>query len=326
MPGVPSAWVEFPAFRQYESTRQEANNAMMALLAGSKLAAHTLQLTTGSRQLLPDIFPGVEHISYFNLRTDAATALLLDTGHHLGAVAVPYALAVHEDFVMTTIKLLQRLGYARKGPGNSADPRKNPTSAWNMHQTVYLTLGQPAPVRGSSLVALEHFHLLREMRNAQIHNGGCISPRLRQEVADMSDVAASGWLRLARRTPADVISRGDLRFTIFDIFAVFATTKALGRSLNELLRESLTPGQWAQVCVDDYLAQSSKPSGSDSWIRGLIGHAALNYGTVGLSEQHLVDAAVVAGVWTAGRTFAPRRSTRGTRRPRNRGTMHPRTT
>lgn len=323
MPGVPSAWVEFPSFRQYESTRQEANNAMMALLAGSKLAAHTLQLTTGSRHLLPDIFPGVEHIGYFNLRTDAATALLLDTGHHLGAVAVPYALAVHEDFVMTTIEMLLQLGYVRNAPGKSTNQTKNPASAWNMHQTVFLTLGQSPPARGSSLVALEHFQLLREMRNAQIHNGGCISPRLRQEVADMSDVAASGWLRLARRTPADVISRGDLRFTIFDIFAVFATTKALGRSLNELLRESLTPSQWAKVCVDDYCARSSKPSGSDSWIRGLIGHAAQNYGTVGLMEQHLVEAAVLAGAWTAGRTFAPRRSSRGTKLPRNRGTMHP---
>jgi len=48
MPGAPSVWVEFPLFRRYESSRQEANNAMMALLAGSKLAAHTLQLTTGS--------------------------------------------------------------------------------------------------------------------------------------------------------------------------------------------------------------------------------------------------------------------------------------
>lgn len=323
MPSVESPWVEFQAFRQYESTRQEANNAMMALLAGSKLAAHTLQLTTGSRHLLPDIFPGVDHISYFNLRTDDATALLLDSGHHLGAVAVPYALAVHEDFVMTTIKLLSSLGYARKAPGKSADPTKNQTSAGNMHETVFRTLGQSAPGRESSLVALEHFHLLREMRNTQIHSGGCISTRLQEQVANMSGLAASNWLRLARRTPAEMISQGDLRFTIFDMFAVFATAKALGRKLNLLLQENLSPSQWAQLCVVDYMAQSSKPSGSDSWIRGLIGHAALNYGIVGLTEQHLVDAAVSAGLWTQGRSFAPRRSSRGTARPRNRGTMHP---
>ncbi len=67
--------MEFPAFRRYEATRQAANN--------------TIQLTTGSNRLLPEIFPRVEHVKYFNLRTDPATQLLLDTGHHLGAVAVP---------------------------------------------------------------------------------------------------------------------------------------------------------------------------------------------------------------------------------------------
>ena len=100
MPSTPATWVEFPTFRRYEANRQEANNAMMALLAGSKLAVHTLQLTSGSKELLPRIFPGVDHIAYFNLATDEATRLLLDTAHHLGAVAIPYALAVHEDFVM----------------------------------------------------------------------------------------------------------------------------------------------------------------------------------------------------------------------------------
>jgi hypothetical protein len=36
--------VEFLAYRRYESTRAEANNAMMGLLAGAQLA-HLLKLT-----------------------------------------------------------------------------------------------------------------------------------------------------------------------------------------------------------------------------------------------------------------------------------------
>lgn len=62
---MPATWVEFPAFRRYEATRQKANNALMAMLAGSQLAAHTLQLTSGSTQLLPEILPGVAEIQYF---------------------------------------------------------------------------------------------------------------------------------------------------------------------------------------------------------------------------------------------------------------------
>lgn len=322
MTGTSSNWVEFPDFRQYEETRQEANNAMMALLAGSKLAAHTLQLTSGSRQLLPDIFPGVEHISYFNLRTDAATELLLDTGHHLGAVAVPYALAVHEDFVMTVLELLNTLGRVRSAPGNSNDPTRNRVKAWNMHEAVFMTLGQPVPARGSAEVALEHFHLLREMRNTHIHSGGLISSELRDQVTAISVPAQAAWDRIARRTPADVIAMPRLRFTTFDIFAAFGTTKALGRTINTLLRDGLTATEWADICRSDYSTLSSKAAGSDQWIRGLLGHGTAFYGTTSMTQTDLLNAAIAAGQWAAGRSFAPRRSQRNARRMRDPGSLH----
>lgn len=305
--------MEFPAYRRYESIRQEANNAMMALLAGSKFAAHTLQLTSGSSRLLPEMFPGVEHITYFNLRTDAATQLLLDTGHHLGAVAVPYALAVHEDFVMTVLHLLDGFGYTRRAPGDNADTAKNRVSAWNMHEALWMTLRKPAPLRGT-VVPLEHFHLLREMRNAQIPAAGAVSARLSRDVSDMTSPGAVAWRALSRRAPADVIGTDPLRFTTFDIFAVFATTKALGRIVNQLLRNGLTSCQWAEVCLEDYSALTSKPRGSDRWMRGLIGHAAMNYGAI--TEQEIIDAAIAAGAWASGRTPLPRRSSRGARRTR----------
>lgn len=311
--------MEFPEYRRYESTRQEANNAMMALLAGSQLAAHTLQLTNGSTRLLPEIFPAVEHVSYFNLRTDAATQLLLDTGHHLGAVAVPYALAVHEDFVMTALDLLTAHGHVRRAPGQSSVTRNNRVSAWNMHEALWMTLGQSAPQHGA-LDCLEHFHLLRLMRNTQIHAGGSISTDLRSHAQSMSQSAEGSWLRIGRRTPASVVAGAQLRFTTFDIFAAFATTKALGRAINSLLRDSLTPNQWAQMCIQDYAAMSSKPRGSDQWMRCLVGHAAINYSAGGLTERDVVDAAVASGDWPAGKAVTPRRAARGSKRQRNRGT------
>jgi hypothetical protein len=317
-----SPWIEFPAFRDYEAGRQAANNAMMALLAGSQLAAHTLQLTRGSTRLLPEIFPGVEHVSYFNLRTDVATDLLLDTGHHLGAVAVPYALAVHEDFVVTVLDILDSLGFSRRAPGRNADTTKNRVKAWNMHEAVWMTLGQAAPSRGS-IPALEHFHLLREMRNAQIHAGGVVTPELAAEATNMTSQAAINWQRLARRTPEDVVADRRFKFTTFDIFAVFATTKAMGRIVNGILKSHIHVGHWADICLQDYVAQTSKPVGSDQWLRGLIGHAALNYAASGVSPEDVITAAVAAGAWTEGRTYAPRRSVRGAKRRRDRGTRPP---
>lgn len=314
--------MSFPAYRRYEATRQEANNAMMALLAGSKLAAHTLQLTEGSSRLLPEIFPAVDHIRYFNLRPEAATEILVDTGHHLGAVAVPYALAVHEDFLTSVLELLAALGYQRRAPGDSVDTTRNRVQAWNMHEAVWLTLGEEAP-RSGAVVPLEHFHLLREMRNAQIHGGGAVSQRLAQQVASMSVEAASAWTVLGRRPPTDVLGTSPLRFTTFDIFAAFATTKSLGRVVNTLLRDSLSPPQWAALCVEDYCDITTKFERSDSWMRGLLGHAAMHYGAGPLTEQDVVDAAVAAGKWTAGRVPTPRRAARRAKAPRDPGRDQP---
>lgn len=102
--------VRFGAYRQYEQTRTEASNAVMGLLAGAGMAAHMLRLTDGSDRLLPEIFPKVAHIGRFNLTTDAAREILTAGDVHLGAMAVPYALAIHEDFLKTCLGLLQRGG------------------------------------------------------------------------------------------------------------------------------------------------------------------------------------------------------------------------
>ncbi len=296
---------------------------MTALLAGAKLAAHTLQLTSGSQELLPRIFPGVEHINYFRLRTDRATELLVDTGHHLGAVAVPYALAVHEDFVTSVVDLLKELGYTRKAPGRNKDLSKNPVKAWNMHDTVYLTLGGTVPTSGGDATAIEVFHLLREMRNAHIHAGGEVSDALKEVVEAFSADAAQEWSRLSRRRHGDLVSSKELRFNTFDIFAAFAVTKTLGRQINALLRDRMDHAHWAEIAVRDYAMQTSKARGSDSWMRGYLGYAAMNYGGIELTEAELVAAAVTTGFWTGGRQWASRRSERGAQRKRNQGVGKP---
>ena len=70
--------VRFAAYRQYLLQRQLVNSSVMALLAGSQLASHTLQLTQGSDRTMREIFPQVPHIDRFNLKSDHARALLLD--------------------------------------------------------------------------------------------------------------------------------------------------------------------------------------------------------------------------------------------------------
>ncbi|MFH5230222.1 hypothetical protein [Antrihabitans spumae] len=279
--------MEFPDYRRYEATRQEANNALMALLAGSSLAAHTLQLTSASRQLLPQIFPGVAHIEYFQLRTDVAKEILSETGQHLGAVALPYALALHEDFVTTVVDSVVSFGYQRRAMGNGPVTH-NRVSAWNMHEAVEMTLDSTvAPTAPSTY--LELFHLLREMRNSHIHSGGRASVRLHKQIARMSAAATSEWRRLDRRLPADVIENGRVRFTIFDIFTVFAVIKVLGREINAKLRDGLAPKEWGVVAVNDYAGITPHPPKTDAWMLGLLGHVSLNYAAAALTKNVLAQ-------------------------------------
>ena len=102
--------VRFADYRQYEQVRTEASNAVMGLLAGARMAEHMLQLTEGSDRLLPEMFPQIPHIGRLNLKTGAARGILAAGDTHLGAMAVPYALAIHEDYLRTCLTLLKRGG------------------------------------------------------------------------------------------------------------------------------------------------------------------------------------------------------------------------
>jgi hypothetical protein len=95
--------IRFAQYRRYEARRVAASNAMMALLAGAGMASHLLQLTRGSQYLLPEVFPQVPPIGRLNLRSELAHQILDAADVHLGAMSIPYALAIHDDFLRECI-------------------------------------------------------------------------------------------------------------------------------------------------------------------------------------------------------------------------------
>lgn len=281
--------VHFLLYRQYQESQQRANNAMVALLAGSQLAAHTLQLTEGSERLLPEIFPAVSHIAYFNLRPHAAAEVLGSAGPHLATVTVPYALAIHEDFVNGCIDEVSSILGAPPAAASGGAPSAT------MHDALQRLVGVSLAPR--SFVELELFHLYRLMRNCQIHGGGRVSPALQSYEQGLSPAAQDRWHQLTRRSTGAFVVRHQVEYRLLDVFAIFAVTKELGRGLNLLLHVGLTPSQWAAVCVDDYCQETLRVANSDAWGRGLIGYARHHYGVLGLTDQVLFQAAANKGVW-----------------------------
>lgn len=280
--------INFARYRAYVDGRVEANNAMIALLAGSRLAAHNLQLHSGSPHQLPGLFPAVKDIDRFNLLPDRASELLLDADAHLAAVAIPYALAVYEAFVKDAIAMLEDAGY----PVSQA---RGALNAGRMHTTFYDAVGVAEP---SDVIPL--FHVLRCLRNAQIHHAGQLTTEVTETLDALTDPQRERWEQLTMGPLESVIEDGKLRFTIGHLIAAFAVTKEAARRINEVLGQKLSRETWAKIAVADFAESAEHPRNSRQWKRGLLGFARFNYlGGLNLSAVELEQAARQSRLWTA---------------------------
>ncbi|MPZ67283.1 MAG: hypothetical protein GEU83_17860 [Pseudonocardiaceae bacterium] len=199
--------------------RREANSAIMALLVGSQMTAHFLSLTVGSQHLLPAMFPAVSHVRRFNLTSDKAREVLLNADAHLGTMAVPYALAIHEDFLRTCLELL----------GITSEP-----AAARLHSTLASRAGG-----GFDSDSLAQFHVLREMRNAVIHLGGRVNQRLVGCANRLSPSAETAWKKVVGRSPRRLGPDDVVELGTGELFLSLAATKNLARQANKMLVPAL---------------------------------------------------------------------------------------
>lgn len=307
--------MRFPDYRRFEENRIDVNNAMMALLAGSRIANHAIEnagapsgrleqvvawahanmaviwrrfdsraLDTREK-LLGEIFPAVEHIERFNLRTGPAKKYLSAADDHLASMAITYALAIHEDFITSMVEFARTSGIAM--------PSSNSFSAKTMHGVLFQRLGHQA-----SQEWLECFQLLRCMRNSVVHAGRRVQQELVDQINNMSPGAAQEWQQLNNQPPSDVIQNGQIILISSHIFSALAVIKRLAREANAALVSAVPAGIWAEICVQDYQSFTTKTKNSVPWRRALIGYARSRYGPLQLSEGDLEVAARSLGAWT----------------------------
>jgi len=293
--------IQYLEYREYIASQESVNKAMIALLAATRLTANALQTTASSMMPLSVIYPQVEHIERFNLRTDVARDLLLTSDEHLTSAAVTYALATHEEFVQGSIALLGRIGMALRYKGKPLTAKQ--VRPFDMHEVLFESTGQAPPHAW-----LQCFALIREMRNCVVHSGKLASPWLEKALRDMSADAVSEWKRLTRRPPQTLIDRGRIVPIPEHVFAAFAITKRLGREINWSFARTISAKDWSSIAVRDYAECVRRKADSDgretrlrnssSWRRGLIGYARQYYGSLGLNESDLIAAAQREGLWT----------------------------
>lgn len=271
--------VHYPEYREHQRQRVQTNDTMMGLLAGSKLASQTLTLTSGSKLLMSEIFPGVEHVRRFNLRTDRAREVLNEAETLLGVLAVPQVIALQEHLLVGMLKLLEQ--NVEVLSNISKDVR-----AVNAHESLESATG-----RNFSADSLDLFHLVRLARNTHIHNGAKASPALVKAVAS-TDARVLGVWESITKTSFPVYQVGDeVKLGLSELIGILAVTKRLAEEANSLLQRALPKSAWADIVILDWL-DNRKPGNAQQQDRQLIALSNRHYGPISLTEAELEAAKV----------------------------------
>lgn len=267
------------AFRKFERARIDSNDAMMALLVGSRLGSHTLALAEGSPHLLGTMFPAVDEIQRFNRSIRDARALIQSAERHLTFMAIPYALAVYADFLIDSILLARESGLDHEGD----DPTKVQLD------TIHSRLAGALRVDLSELPAthLRLFELLRLIRNRIIHRGGTTGSRLRTHYRQvLHEEDRREWRRIADRELALGDSSAQLPLEAPELRAALAVTKHLAESVSALLDRQVPTAIWAREAVREYRLSVGGDIRPNE-VQSIVGFARMHYSHLDLADGEI---------------------------------------
>ena len=275
--------VKYAQYQDHERQRIQTNDTMMGLLAGSKLAAQTLSLTSGSQLVLSQIFPAVEHIERFNLRTDKAREILDNAESLLGILAVPQVIALHEDLLRGMLDLVVEVDPTF---GDLMDGFK----AANAHQRF-----ETATRVRFDTESVELFHLVRVARNTHIHSGGRADRRLVNRIGATSGEAFAVWEKITGTTFPVYVEGEPVALGLFELIGILAIVKRLAEEANVALQSALPHEKWADMIVQEWIPQS-RPGNPGQKTRQVAGLARRNFAAIELTEADLAAAMHRAGV------------------------------
>ncbi|MCI2958395.1 hypothetical protein MN032_11890 [Agromyces atrinae] len=217
----------------------EADNAVMALLVGARLASSSLSLAEGSTLLISEMYPTVPHIKRFQVRPDRARKLLDGSESHLARISIPYAMSVHEDYVNGVRDDLVSSGI-------SLITGTQHWNAENMHRIIFATMVAALPAE------LDTFDLLRRIRNCLIHQGGVVDQYLRDGIAALSPGSASRWNQVVGRPATDLALTEQVSLGLGEIMIAFSVTRHLSKKVHEASLAALPRTLWLEECVSDF--------------------------------------------------------------------------
>lgn len=264
--------IGFPGYRRFDAARVDANKSMVALLIGTRLAAHTLDAHDGSEVRLPEMYPAVQGVDLLNLKVVDAQAVLLGSEQHLASMAIPFVQSVYEVLVDDAMGLLQR-------DGKPKPTRTDRRGLMNRHRYLERVTGV-----GFDPHHLELIDFTRRLRNCIVHDGAAVSVEVTTAWSSLTAGAAAEWSKLANR-PFNTVGDGTGRqlTEAGELVAVLAITKRLSREICAQLAASLSSTTWAEVVLDDFDVEHP---------RGLSPRPTLLREVRGFARQHYLNASV----------------------------------
>ncbi|OCL36843.1 hypothetical protein BCR15_12950 [Tessaracoccus lapidicaptus] len=242
------------------------------------MASNTLNLTEGSTRTLAEIFPTVEHIDRFNLRSDTARELLAQAEAELCTMGMSYAIALHEDFVKTCLSWLLPLGLVTRSQVREA-------KTFNIHEKIETASGVSMDID-----SLQLFHLTRLMRNCHIHAGGQGSRELERHGNGLTSRQVAVWESLTKEPFTPIRQGAYVAVGVGGLIATLAIGKRLSYDVNLCLQSAIPRDKWADMAAAEYFSLGAKKPSHPKALRSVRGYARGRYDALSLTDRELTDA------------------------------------
>lgn len=269
----------YPDYRNFLDLRNNVNNGVMALVAGAKLSSHFLSDSENNNGTLAQQFENIEHIKYFNLRTEQALVEFSRAELLLASMAIPFHLGIFESFTGQTVKLLRSFGIKKQ----KTLPKKEqaPYNLGTLQEYFGLTL---------NVETTRVLKLFYELRNDILHGGRRASKNYSSLYASEILSVTSVWSLKTGGYTSQIKQGESINFNMADLILVLAVVKRLAREINIELQETLPEKVWAEILVDDAMNQSSKLSMNfDQSFRRCHGLSKKHYVNLVNNESVIVD-------------------------------------
>jgi hypothetical protein len=268
-----------PAYRDFERWRIETNDAGVAVLLGLRLGrAHLLGLPPAlRRERLPELVD-IEDAWRLNLPGDEVIERMHDSEAVYAAMAIPFHVAVFNEFLVTALEMLQ-------GDGKALDAGRPDTLMLGQLRAALSNAGVDMPRDQDKIM-----DFAQKLRNSIVHDGAVARVGIVKVWRELSQQQRAIWIEDAGRPP-QIVSGERIPLGPGEVRATLAVTTHLGRRVNNELERLISRATWARIAVDDW--RSEFPDKWSDWerrTRNVLGWARHEYGSLGLTEAEVETA------------------------------------